>query len=241
MKKFISGLITSIVVFVPFAASAATTSISHSLSVGSRGEEVMALQGLLAKLGLLKSAPTGYFGNLTRVAVISFQRANGLSPVGTVGPKTRILVNAALAHLNAPAQPAATTTPAAPVAPPPPASPPATTPVMTPPPPPPAAPTVSPDAPPVVTLISPQSVISKTTTDFEFAVATDKPSTCRYGTQTGMTLPYMTSFVDSSGTRHARVLTGLSTGGLYIYYVKCEDLQGRLSNELVVTFSLTGE
>lgn len=241
MKKLISGLVTSVIVFSPVFASATSVSVVHSLSVGSKGPEVMALQELLLKLGHLKGSATGYFGNLTRIALMAYQRANGLAQVGSTGPKTRIFINAALAQSKAPLPPpsvSGTTTNTVP--PPPPVSlattSPATTTVVVPPPP----PATAPDASPVVTLISPGAVLPRSTTDFEFAVATDKPTTCRYGTQSGMTLAYMTSFVDTTGTRHSKIMTGLSSDGLYIYYVKCEDTQGRASNELTVTFSLTG-
>jgi hypothetical protein len=63
------------------------------LRVGSRGDEVVALQQKLAGLGLLSSAATGYFGALTQAAVRAFQSAHGISPVGYVGPATRAALN----------------------------------------------------------------------------------------------------------------------------------------------------
>ncbi len=66
----------------------------RSLAVGSVGADVTALQGLLVKLGFLATTPTGTFGPMTLAAVQKFQSANGISPVGAVGPATRAKLNA---------------------------------------------------------------------------------------------------------------------------------------------------
>ena len=63
------------------------------LNVGSSGKDVTALQQLLVHLGFLSAAPTGYYGQVTRRAVIDFQKAHGLSPLGYVGPGTRTALN----------------------------------------------------------------------------------------------------------------------------------------------------
>lgn len=58
-----------------------------TLSLGSNGEDVMALQEALNAHGA-QLAPDGAFGPRTRAAVVSFQQQNGLSPDGVVGPMT---------------------------------------------------------------------------------------------------------------------------------------------------------
>lgn len=63
------------------------------LSVGSKGEQVKAIQRLLKSMGyrgLNNAAITidGDFGNNTKTALIAFQKAKGLSTDGTCGPKT---------------------------------------------------------------------------------------------------------------------------------------------------------
>lgn len=73
---------------------APTYVFTKSLALGSTGAEVLALQQLLAKLGFLTATPNGTFGPMTAVAVKKFQSANGLSPVGSVGPGTRAKLNA---------------------------------------------------------------------------------------------------------------------------------------------------
>ena len=64
------------------------------LELGSSGEEVRQLQIVLKVLGLLqKENITGYFGPLTREAVIAFQKRQMIDPVGIVGPATREALN----------------------------------------------------------------------------------------------------------------------------------------------------
>lgn len=62
----------------------------NMLKYGSRGEDVAALQILLAGRGYNGSmtTPDGVFGNNTKGAVMLFQTANGLTADGIVGAKT---------------------------------------------------------------------------------------------------------------------------------------------------------
>lgn len=72
------------------AVSSSVPTITKSLTVGSRGEEVEALQQYLADEGLLAVEPTGYFGAMTKKAVIEWQKANDVSPAsGYFGPISR--------------------------------------------------------------------------------------------------------------------------------------------------------
>jgi hypothetical protein len=77
------------------AVSAPTTSsysFAKDLTVGSRGADVTALQNLLGV-----SPATGYFGSLTKAAVIKYQLSKGISPAaGYVGAKTRAVLNASV-------------------------------------------------------------------------------------------------------------------------------------------------
>jgi peptidoglycan hydrolase-like protein with peptidoglycan-binding domain len=64
------------------------------LKVGSRSNEVKALQAKLRELGFFDyPTDTGSFGAATRAAVMAFQKAQGLSQVGFVGPGTRAALN----------------------------------------------------------------------------------------------------------------------------------------------------
>ena len=79
----------------PRPASCPTTPITHNLTIGSRdvttGGDVTALQTFLG--ALFNTAPTGYFGPLTKAAVVKWQVANSVSPaVGYVGSLTRAAI-----------------------------------------------------------------------------------------------------------------------------------------------------
>ena len=63
------------------------------LRVGDRGLEVVELQTRLTLLGYYNGPITGYFGNLTKAAVVRFQSAHGLPSTGFVGPLTRQMLN----------------------------------------------------------------------------------------------------------------------------------------------------
>ena len=64
---------------------------TKDLKTGRRGMDVTALQNLLGV-----SPATGYFGELTKAAVIKYQMNRGISPAtGYVGAKTRASLNAA--------------------------------------------------------------------------------------------------------------------------------------------------
>ena len=73
-----------------------------NLSLGSQGAEVTELQKKLKALGFFSGEATGYFGPMTRTAVITFQTSKGLSPVGNVGPQTRAALNSDAATSPAP-------------------------------------------------------------------------------------------------------------------------------------------
>ncbi len=79
----------------PASSMASPTAVFvHLLNVGSKGAEVKALQAKLRELGYFTyPTDTGSFGAATRAAVKAFQKAQGLSQVGFVGPGTRAALN----------------------------------------------------------------------------------------------------------------------------------------------------
>ncbi len=60
----------------------------ETLALGSTGPNVKLIQSLLNRIGYNAGTVDGSFGPQTRQAVIAFQRDNGLSPDGIVGPAT---------------------------------------------------------------------------------------------------------------------------------------------------------
>lgn len=72
----------------PVSVVAPATTAQPMLRSGSRGDAVRKLQELLNARGHNCGAVDGIFGVKTRAAVIAFQKANGLSADGIVGPLT---------------------------------------------------------------------------------------------------------------------------------------------------------
>lgn len=84
VTKLATICLTAIMAFAPVSASAAL------LRTGSRGDEVKSIQTSLKQLGYFTyPSVTGYFGLYTAEAVKNFQKANGLSVDGIVGPSTK--------------------------------------------------------------------------------------------------------------------------------------------------------
>ena len=63
--------------------------------MGSRGEHVIAIQKFLIEKGFL-TLPTravyGYYGAMTKKAVMAYQESVGVNPTGFFGPKTRMMM-----------------------------------------------------------------------------------------------------------------------------------------------------
>lgn len=74
-------------------------SFEKNIEKGARSAEVMKLQEILVREEFMDHVPTGYFGKVTKEALISFQLDKGLIPsknspgAGQVGPKTREILN----------------------------------------------------------------------------------------------------------------------------------------------------
>ena len=80
--------------------SGSTTGVSESVSTstqlmsGSKGDDVKKLQNMLKTLGYFTGNATGNYGELTKSAVIAFQKAKGLTADGIAGSKTIAAINA---------------------------------------------------------------------------------------------------------------------------------------------------
>src|SRR6267154_2309170 len=91
MKKALLGF--ALALLLPTLALADTFTLH--LAFGTNNKEVSALQSVLIQQGFLAATgPTGYFGPLTRVALMNFQKAKSIDMTGEVGPKTRAALNA---------------------------------------------------------------------------------------------------------------------------------------------------
>lgn len=78
---------------VGFAELLTVKSAIAVLKQGARGEEVRTVQHRLRDWGYFKRRPSGYFGPLTRDAVMRFQQENNLPVDGIVGEETQALLN----------------------------------------------------------------------------------------------------------------------------------------------------
>ncbi len=85
MKRQMAALLALVflIALVPQTAQAATV-----LQVGSTGTNVTKVQQKLIAWGYMKGSATGYYGTVTRDAVKWFQKNNGLTIDGKVGPST---------------------------------------------------------------------------------------------------------------------------------------------------------
>lgn len=84
---------------VPSATSTQTQQtqrfkFTRTLSLGSRGIDVTALQLMLKSLGFFSGDTSLYFGAMTRASVRAFQKAHGIDTTGIVGPMTRAALGA---------------------------------------------------------------------------------------------------------------------------------------------------
>ncbi len=92
--------------FVPKAEAAEWPNIltGNNLALGSTGQGVVVLQGLLSELGFLQ-VPTGvalgYYGKLTQSAVASYQMSKNVTPsIGYFGPLSKIAMHQEFASKN---------------------------------------------------------------------------------------------------------------------------------------------
>ena len=93
MKKL--STLALIALFLPSLAFAAT--FNHNLTYGTTGTDVSSLQQFLSDEGLYSGPITAIFGSLTKSALISFQRQEGINPTGYFGALTRSDANSILA------------------------------------------------------------------------------------------------------------------------------------------------
>ena len=83
MKRALCAMLTlALLISCLGSASAAV------LEVGSKGSDVVKVQQRLIKYGYLSGTADGRYGEKTRKAVLWFQRKNGLTQDGKVGPAT---------------------------------------------------------------------------------------------------------------------------------------------------------
>jgi peptidoglycan hydrolase-like protein with peptidoglycan-binding domain len=79
---------------------ASVYNFSIDLTVGAKGDDVLVLQKMLQEQGYFREVPTGYFGPVTKAAVMAYQATNGISQTGYVGPLTRAMLGGTPVHVT---------------------------------------------------------------------------------------------------------------------------------------------
>jgi peptidoglycan hydrolase-like protein with peptidoglycan-binding domain len=112
IKKILTVTVLTLAIFISTSGSkaeAASTyteniTVGSSMTVGSTGNNVVVLQGLLSELGYLNmpfGVAQGYFGNITKDAVARYQTAQNVSPTaGYFGPATKVAMHQEFAMHN---------------------------------------------------------------------------------------------------------------------------------------------
>jgi len=94
LKKSVLVVLVLSVLLISLSANILPVSAqSRLLKEGMSGSDVTALQRDLNTLGYLNVNPTGYFGSLTKAAVIKLQGRYGIAQDGIAGPVTMSLIN----------------------------------------------------------------------------------------------------------------------------------------------------
>lgn len=100
----IIGLALALLISVPKTqAFEVNITAGPDMTIGSTGQSVAVLQGLLAERGFLNigNIPLGYYGPMTRDAVAKYQASRGVSPAaGYFGPLTKISMRQEFAAHN---------------------------------------------------------------------------------------------------------------------------------------------
>lgn len=90
----------------------ASFSFSRYLYFGMSGADVSQLQQFLKDKGYYTfPSITGYFGGITKTAVAAFQKANGIEPLGGVGPQTQAKLLALSSSTSVPASSSTSSSP----------------------------------------------------------------------------------------------------------------------------------
>lgn len=202
------------------------------LSLGMSGTDVSALQSRLKELGFFTYPTiTGYYGPVTEAAVRAYQIANGLPQSGIVDAPTHTSLEAN-SSVEEPA-------------------------------PPPSEPEPETrrrrsgsrggggdrdDDPPADTTSpqrsngSPSGTLPLNTASTTISLDTDEEATCRYATSPGQAFSSMTPFDTTGGTTHTELVSGLTNGGSYGYYVKCSDEASNVNDsDYAISFTVAAD
>ena len=93
-------------------------------------------------------------------------------------------------------------------------------------------------APPVMSNGSPSGTLPAGTASATLSVSTNTTATCAYSTA-DVAYGSMTLFTTSGGLTHSTMVSGLTNGASYTYYVRCRDTSGNTdTSSLVISFTI---
>jgi len=86
----------------------------------------------------------------------------------------------------------------------------------------------------------PTGILAAGTTQTSFSLATNENATCRYATTAGVAYASMpNTFTTTGALAHSTTVTGLTNGGSYSYFVRCQDPAANPNtNDFPISFSV---
>src|SRR3989344_1283684 len=92
---------------------------------------------------------------------------------------------------------------------------------------------------PTISSPLPSGVLAYGTTSATISVATDESATCRYSTTNVDYALMANTFTTTGGTAHSATVSGLTNGGSYNYYARCNDTSGNVNTaSTTISFSV---
>ncbi len=95
--------------------------------------------------------------------------------------------------------------------------------------------------PPVLSNGQPSTALPAGTTQTTLSLSTNETATCRYGATAGVAYGAMTNtFTVTNSTSHSTPASGLTNGGSYTFYVRCQDTAANVNtNDFAIAFSVS--
>lgn len=96
--------------------------------------------------------------------------------------------------------------------------------------------------PPVRSNGTPAGALSAGVTQTVISLFTNESATCKYGTAAAAYASMANIFSTTGGVSHSAVVSGLSSGSLYTYYIRCADSAGNVNiNDYTIAFSVASQ
>lgn len=87
-------------------------------------------------------------------------------------------------------------------------------------------------------LLSISSELSSGSTSVAMGLKTNEAATCKYSSSSSANYSQMSTMITTGSLNHSQLVSGLSNGQSYTYYILCQDGSGNTSNKGTVNFSV---